>query len=176
MQGPRTARSTRALVLRLARENPGWGYGRARGELAVLGVKVAASTVWEILQEAGIDPAPERACVTWTDFPRSLADALPACDFLETVTPYGASWPCPRQTSTPATTVEPIPGLGPGHGDGGVHFPDEHLVTAGPPVTRWPAARTRADARADRLYGVVRPVRPGVVFCGWRVQAAARPP
>jgi transposase len=63
-------------VLRLARENPSWGYRRLHGELLVLGIKVAASTVWEILQEAGMDPAPERACSTWADFLRSQADAL----------------------------------------------------------------------------------------------------
>jgi hypothetical protein len=56
----------------------------------VLGVKVAASTVWEILREAGIDPAPERSSSTWADFLRSQADALLACDFLETVTVSGA--------------------------------------------------------------------------------------
>jgi putative transposase len=77
-------------VLRLARENPSWGYRRLHGELLVLGVKVAASTVWEILREAGIDPSPERACSTWADFLRSQADALLACDFLETVTLSGA--------------------------------------------------------------------------------------
>jgi transposase InsO family protein len=59
------------------------------GELLVLGVKVAASTVWEILQDAGIDPAPERAPSTWAGFLRSQADALLACDFLETVTLTG---------------------------------------------------------------------------------------
>jgi hypothetical protein len=64
-------RSIRALVLRLARENPSWGYWRLYGELLVLGVKVAASTVWEILKGAGIDPAPERASSTWADFLRS---------------------------------------------------------------------------------------------------------
>jgi putative transposase len=58
---PRTLRSVRVLVLRLARENPSWGYRRMHGELLVLGVKVAASTVWEILRVAGIDPAPERS-------------------------------------------------------------------------------------------------------------------
>ena len=68
---PRTVHSIRALVLRLARENPSWGYRRLHGELLVLGVKVAASTVWEILKEAGIDPAPERASTTWADFLRS---------------------------------------------------------------------------------------------------------
>jgi putative transposase len=82
---PRTVRSVRTLVLRLARENPSWGYRRLHGELLVLGVKVAASTVWEILKAARIDPAPERASSTWADFLRSQADALLACDFLETV-------------------------------------------------------------------------------------------
>ncbi|MDQ0946145.1 transposase InsO family protein [Streptomyces phaeochromogenes] len=87
---PRTVRSIRALILRLARENPGWGYRRIHGELLVLGVQVAASTVWEILKEAGIDPAPERGSSTWTDFLRSQADALLACDFFEAVTLSGA--------------------------------------------------------------------------------------
>lgn len=86
---PRTVHSIRALVLRLARENPSWGYRRLHGELLVLEIKVAASTVWEILKEAGIDPAPERTCSTWADFLRSQADALLACDFLETVTLTG---------------------------------------------------------------------------------------
>ncbi|GAA2788225.1 integrase core domain-containing protein [Saccharopolyspora taberi] len=87
---PRTVRSVRALVLRLAKENPSWGYRRLHGELLVLGVKVAASTVWEIVQAAGIDPAPERNSSTWADFLRSQADALLACDFFETVTLSGA--------------------------------------------------------------------------------------
>jgi putative transposase len=87
---PRTVRSIRLLVLRLARENPSWGYRRIHGEILVLGIKVAASTVWEMLKEAGIDPAPARASSTWADFPRSQADALLACDFLETVTLSGA--------------------------------------------------------------------------------------
>ncbi|MFC5959331.1 integrase core domain-containing protein [Streptomyces pratens] len=73
---PRTVRSIRSLVLRLARENPAWGYRRLHG----LGV----------LREAGIDPAPERTSSTWADFLRSRADALPACDFFETVTLTGA--------------------------------------------------------------------------------------
>jgi putative transposase len=81
--------SVRALVLRLASENPSWGYRRLHGELLVLGVKVAASTVWEILKEAGIPPAPERTSTTWADFLRSQADALLACDFFETVTLSG---------------------------------------------------------------------------------------
>ena len=87
---PRTVRSVRILVLRLVRENPGWGYRRVHGELPVLGVKVAASTVWEILHDAGIDPAPERSSTTWADFLRSQAEGLLGCDFFETVTLSGA--------------------------------------------------------------------------------------
>ena len=86
---PRTIRSIRLLVLRLARENPSWGYRRIHGELLVLGIKVAASTVREILRQAGIDPAPDRASTTWASFLRSQADALLACDFFETDTLTG---------------------------------------------------------------------------------------
>ena len=78
---PATRRNIRALVLRLARENPGWGYRRIHGELAGLGIKVAASTVWEILKVNGIDPARHRAGPTWPQFLRSQADAILASDF-----------------------------------------------------------------------------------------------
>ncbi|MBP2329300.1 transposase [Kibdelosporangium banguiense] len=87
---PRTIRSARILVLRLAKENPSWGYRRIHGELLVLGIKVAASTVWRILTDAGIAPAPERASSTWAQFLRSQAEVLLACDFFETVTLTGA--------------------------------------------------------------------------------------
>jgi transposase len=87
---PRTVHSIRVLVLRLARENPTWGCRRVHGELLVLGIKVAASAVWEILKEAGVDPAPERSSSTWGDFLRSQTEALLACDFFETVTLTGA--------------------------------------------------------------------------------------
>jgi transposase InsO family protein len=87
---PRTLRSIRALALRLAPENSSWGYRRIHGELLTLGVKVAASTVWQILREAGIDPAPDRSATTWADFLRAQAHALLAADFLETVTLTGA--------------------------------------------------------------------------------------
>ena len=83
---PRTIRSIRRLVLRLARENSTWGYRRIHGELLVVGVKVAASTVWEILHEAGIDPAPERTSSTWAAFLRSQAHAIITADFFETTT------------------------------------------------------------------------------------------
>jgi putative transposase len=86
---PRTVRSVRGLVLRLARENSSWGYRRIHGELLVLGIKVAPSTVWEILRDAGIDPTPERTSQTWATFLRAQADAILAADFFEVVTLTG---------------------------------------------------------------------------------------
>jgi hypothetical protein len=66
------------------------GYRRIHGELAVLGIKVAASTVWETLKEHGIPPAPERQGTTWAEFPRSQAEALLARDLFEVRTLTGA--------------------------------------------------------------------------------------
>ncbi|GGL57816.1 hypothetical protein GCM10014719_69060 [Planomonospora parontospora subsp. antibiotica] len=87
---PRALSSIRLLVLRLARKNSSWGYRRIHGELAALGVTVAASTVWEIMKVHGIDPSPERQHTAWADFLRSQADALPACDFFQVRTLTGA--------------------------------------------------------------------------------------
>ncbi|MFD8212667.1 hypothetical protein ACFV2U_02750 [Streptomyces sp. NPDC059697] len=87
---PPTVRSIRDLVLRLASENSSWGYRRIHGELAALGIKVAASTVWEILKEHGIPPAPQRHSTTWANFLRSQAEALLACDLFEVRTLSGA--------------------------------------------------------------------------------------
>jgi putative transposase len=86
---PPTVRSIRALVLRLARDNPSWGYRRIHGELAILGITVAASTVWEILKTHGIPPAPHRDRLTWATFLRSQAHALLAADFFDTTTLSG---------------------------------------------------------------------------------------
>ena len=79
---PATAADLRELVLRLASENPDWGYRRIQGELVGLGVKLAASTVWRILKEAGIDPAPRRLEATWAEFLRRQAASMLECDFL----------------------------------------------------------------------------------------------
>jgi transposase InsO family protein len=86
---PPTVRSIRLLILRLVGENPSWGYRRVHGELAALGIKVAASTGWEIIKAEGIDPAPDRGAITWADFLRNQAEGLLACDFIETVTLTG---------------------------------------------------------------------------------------
>ncbi|MEV0734002.1 hypothetical protein [Polymorphospora sp. NPDC050346] len=63
---------------------PMWGYHRMHGELLILGLKVAASTVWEILKDAGIGPKPERTHTTWATFLHFKAQALIATDFFET--------------------------------------------------------------------------------------------
>ena len=68
--------------MRLARENPSWGYRRIQGELVGLGIKLAASTVWTILREAGIEPAPRRLEANWSEFLRRQAASILECDFL----------------------------------------------------------------------------------------------
>jgi transposase len=78
---PAARRNIQALVRRLARENPGWGYRRIHGELPGLGVKVAASTVWEILKASGIDPAWRQTGPTRSQILRSQAGAILASDF-----------------------------------------------------------------------------------------------
>jgi putative transposase len=69
------------LVLRLAKENPIWGYRRIHGELATMGVRLAASSVWDILRRHGVEPTPRRSGPTWTEFLRAQATTLLACDF-----------------------------------------------------------------------------------------------
>jgi transposase InsO family protein len=78
---PSTAAETRQIIVRFARENPTWGYRRIHGELARLGITIAASTVWAILKRAGIEPAPGRNSESWTTFLRAQAAGIVACDF-----------------------------------------------------------------------------------------------
>jgi hypothetical protein len=79
---PATAAEVRGLVVRLAQENSGWGYRRIQGELLGLGVKLAPSTVWTILKEARIEPAPRRLETSWAEFLRQQAVSILECDFL----------------------------------------------------------------------------------------------
>jgi putative transposase len=72
----------RRVIVRLAKENATWGYRRIQGELKHLGIAIAPSTVWSILQEEGIDPAPRRAGISWKEFLQSQAKGIIACDFV----------------------------------------------------------------------------------------------
>ena len=76
---PSTSAELRRLTLRLAAENPTWRYRHIDGELFGLGHTIAASTIWRILKNAGIEPTPTRSEVTWSEFLRPQAGL--ACDF-----------------------------------------------------------------------------------------------
>ncbi|MFF1353334.1 hypothetical protein [Streptomyces sp. NPDC058297] len=79
---PPASPAVKALVLRVAPDNPGWGHRRIHSELTRLGHKMAASTVWNIRNQAGIDPAPRRTGPTWRQFLASQAEHIAAVDFL----------------------------------------------------------------------------------------------
>jgi putative transposase len=69
-------------VIRIATDNPRWGHRRVQGELVKLGHPIAASTVWQILHAAGIDPAPRRSGPTWKQFLTAQASGILAVDFV----------------------------------------------------------------------------------------------
>jgi putative transposase len=71
----------REPVLRLARENPRWGYQRIVGELGGLGFAVSATTLRKLLKDAGLGPAGERSGLSWHDFLRAQAQSMLAVDF-----------------------------------------------------------------------------------------------
>jgi putative transposase len=78
---PPLASQVRELILRLAAENPTWGYKRIHGELAGLGMPLSASSVWNVLHRHGIEPAPRRASVSWREFLRQQAAGILEGDF-----------------------------------------------------------------------------------------------
>src|SRR6266568_3678725 len=84
---PPLAEHVVALILRLARENPRWGYWRIQGELKKLGIRVSATSIRTVLLGNGLRPAPRRASVTWRAFLRAQASGIVATDFftVETV-------------------------------------------------------------------------------------------
>jgi len=71
-----------SLIVRLATENPRWGYQRIRGELLRLGCRVSASSIARVLRANGLQPAPRPTSTTWRSFLRRQAAGIVACDFL----------------------------------------------------------------------------------------------
>jgi putative transposase len=78
---PPMVSQARQLVLRLAAENPSWGYKRIYGEISALGYTLSPSSVWNILRRHGIEPVPGRARLTWREFLREQAAGIVECDF-----------------------------------------------------------------------------------------------
>jgi hypothetical protein len=116
---PSTRAEVRQLVLRLAAENSTWGYRRVHGELAGLGYRVAPSTVWRILKQATIDPAPLRGGPTWRQFLAAQAHTILATDFLTPWTPCCSPgcmccswWSCPPGRCTCWISPPTRPGSG----------------------------------------------------------------
>jgi transposase InsO family protein len=85
---PKVSRDVHELILRLARENPRWGYRRITSELIGLGVQISQTSVRNVLMGAGIGPAGERGALSWRDFIRGQAQSIIACDFftVDTIT------------------------------------------------------------------------------------------
>ena len=80
---PPLSKETEDLIVRMARDNPTWGYRRIQGALANLGKVLAHNTVKRVLKDHGIEPAPKRR-TTWAQFLRSHWSTLAATDFLAT--------------------------------------------------------------------------------------------
>ena len=78
---PAIPAGTVSLFLRRTKENPTWGYRRIQGELATMEVRLAPSSVWEILRRHGIGPSPRRSGPTWSEFLQAQATTMLACDF-----------------------------------------------------------------------------------------------
>lgn len=85
---PPIPRECRDLIVRMAKENPGWGYFRIRGELLKVGHTVAATTIRSVLVAAGIPPSGRRAGLTWKRFLAAHAQTLVAADFFSVDTVF----------------------------------------------------------------------------------------
>ena len=78
---PPLAADCRQLILRLARDNPRWGYQRICGEVLKLGYTVSATTIRSVLREHGVPPVPHQSDLSWRAFLGAHARAVLACDF-----------------------------------------------------------------------------------------------
>ncbi|MFF3669936.1 integrase core domain-containing protein [Microtetraspora malaysiensis] len=182
---PSTPADVRAAVLRLARENPTWGYQRISGELAGVGLRVPPSTVRDILKRAGLGPAPRRTGPSWSQFLTAQAEGIWACDlfhvdtvflkrlyvlfFIEhatravhvvgvTVHPTGA-WVAQQARNLLTDLGERAEGIRFLIRDRDAKFTavfDEVFTSLGARVIRTPVRAPRANAIAERWVGTVR--------------------
>jgi transposase InsO family protein len=182
---PSTRADIREVVLRLARENPTWGYARISGELAGVGVRVPPSTVRDILKRAGLGPAPRRNGPTWAQFLKTQAEGIWACDlfhvdtvlykriyvlfFIEhatrvmhiagaTASPTGA-WVAKQSRNLVmdlGEQAEQVKFLVRDHDAKFTAVFDEVFTSLGVRVIRTPVRAPRANAIAERWVGTVR--------------------
>ena len=142
---PAIPADTVSLVLRLARENPTWGYRRIQGELVTMGVRIAPSSVWAILRRHGIETAPRPSNPTWVEFLRAQAQTMMACDFftVDTVLLRRLSY-CSLSSSTPEGSISPgsPPTL---QGSGWPNKPVTSQVDL-----RQPSSSSRTETRSSR--------------------------
>jgi transposase InsO family protein len=85
---PPLSTELRELILRMARENPRWGYRRIQGELGNLGFTASASSIASLLRRHQLRPAPRRSGPSWREFLRAQAHCMIACDFLSVDTVF----------------------------------------------------------------------------------------
>ena len=85
---PRLDAGLRGLILRMARENPGWGCVRIRGELLKVGHNVSATAIRNLLRREGLGPAPKRSGLTWKTFLKAQASAIVVTDFFSVDTVF----------------------------------------------------------------------------------------
>ena len=131
---PMPRRDVAALVVRMAVENPQWGYTRIRGALSNLGHEIARTTVKRILHDHGIDPAPERSRrMPWKTFLQAHGEGLTACDRFTVV---------PTENLIRTVRVTDRADVGPAN-DGNVSIAAVHSVN----VDEWLASFGRSSGR-----------------------------
>jgi putative transposase len=105
---PSLAEDVQQLIVRLARDNPRWGYQRIQGELLRGGVQVSASAIRGTLRRYRLDPAPRRTTTTWRAFLRQQAAEIVACDFFTwTRCGCGGCRCCSSSNWTPDASTSP---------------------------------------------------------------------
>ena len=182
---PPTAAAVKALILRMAEENPRWGHERIQGELVKFGHRIAKFTVWQVLHDAGVDPAPRRTGPSWRQFLAVQARTVIATDFLHVDTvllrrvyemvfiehhtrrlhiagvsayPDGV-WTVQRAREFAMTLGERLERMRFLIRDRGGQFTaafDAVFESCGPRVLRSPPQSPRANAICERVIGTVR--------------------